>query len=151
MLKEKEKQYNELKKKYDLNIQMAIEQTESEVRTKIVKEIMNRRMAGENDDSVINTQLESMRKQYAIMEQQLKEYYESKEKDLSTQIQDLCKQINDVEDENRHLALMLSSITGMNMPFSIMIIDNETGNPATSEKIIENCEILIQENRMVVI
>ena len=151
MYKEKEKQYNELKKNYDLNIQMAIEQTESEARTKIVKEIMNRRMAGENDDSVINTQLESMRKQYAIMKQQLKEYYESKEKDLSTQIQDLCKQINDVEDENHRLALMLSSITGMNMPFSIMIVDNETGNPATSEEIIENCESLIQENRMVVI
>ena len=40
MYKEKEKQYNELKKNYDLDIQMAIEQTESEARTKMVKEIM---------------------------------------------------------------------------------------------------------------
>lgn len=118
MYKEKEKQYNELKKNYDLDIQMAIEQTESEARTKIVKEIMNRRLAGENDDSVINTQLESMKKQYALMEQQLKEYYVSKEKDLSTQIQDLRKQINDVEDENHRLALMLSSITGMSITFN---------------------------------
>ena len=102
----------------DLDIQMAIEQTESEARTKIVKEIMNRRLAGENDDSVINTQLESMKKQYALMEQQLKEYYVSKEKDLSTQIQDLRKQINDVEDENHRLALMLSSITGMSITFN---------------------------------
>ena len=118
MYKEKEKQYNELKKNYDLDIQMAIEQTESEVRTKIVKEIMNRRLTGENDDSVIKTQLESMKKQYALMEQQLKEYYVSKEKDLSTQIQDLRKQINDVEDENHRLALMLSSITGMSITFN---------------------------------
>lgn len=118
MYKEKEKQYNELKKNYDLNIQMAIEQTESEARTKIVKEIMNRRLTGENDDSVIKTQLESMKKQYALMEQQLKEYYVSKEKDLSTQIQDLRKQINDVEDENHRLALMLSSITGMSITFN---------------------------------
>ena len=118
MYKEKEKQYNELKKNYDLDIQMAIEQTESEARTKIVKEIMNRRLAGENDDSVIKTQLESMKKQYALMEQQLKEYYVSKEKDLSTQIQDLRKQINDVEDENHRLALMLSSITGMSITFN---------------------------------
>ena len=118
MYKEKEKQYNELKKNYDLDIQMAIEQTESEARTKIVKEIMNRRLAGENDDSVIKTQLESMKKQYALMEQQLKEYYLSKEKDLSTQIQDLRKQINDVEDENHRLALMLSSITGMSITFN---------------------------------
>ena len=118
MYKEKEKQYNELKKNYDLDIQMAIEQTESEARTKIVKEIMNRRLTGENDDSVINTQLESMKKQYALMEQQLKEYYVSKEKDLSTQIQDLRKQINDVEDENHRLALMLSSITGMSITFN---------------------------------
>lgn len=118
MYKEKEKQYNELKKNYDLNIQMAIEQTESEARTKIVKEIMNRRLTGENDDSVIKTQLESMKKQYALMEQQLKEYYVSKEKDLLTQIQDLRKQINDVEDENHRLALMLSSITGMSITFN---------------------------------
>lgn len=118
MYKEKEKQYNELKKNYDLDIQMAIEQTESEERTKIVKEIMNRRLTGENDDSVIKTQLESMKKQYALMEQQLKEYYLSKEKDLSTQIQDLRKQINDVEDENHRLALMLSSITGMSITFN---------------------------------
>lgn len=118
MYKEKEKQYNELKKNYDLDIQMAIEQTESEARTKIVKEIMNRRLTGENDDSVIKTQLESMKKQYALMEQQLKEYYISKEKDLSTQIQDLRKQINDVEDENHRLALMLSSITGMSITFN---------------------------------
>lgn len=118
MYKEKEKQYNELKKNYDLDIQMAIEQTESEARTKIVKEIMNRRLTGENDDSVIKTQLESMKKQYALMEQQLKEYYLSKEKDLSTQIQDLRKQINDVEDENHRLALMLSSITGMSITFN---------------------------------
>ena len=118
MYKEKEKQYNELKKNYDLDIQMAIEQTESESRTKIVKEIMNRRLTGENDDSVIKTQLESMKKQYALMEQQLKEYYVSKEKDLSTQIQDLRKQINDVEDENHRLALMLSSITGMSITFN---------------------------------
>ena len=118
MYKEKEKQYNELKKNYDLDIQMAIEQTESEARTKIVKEIMNRRLTGENDDSVIKTQLESMKKQYALMEQQLKEYYVSKEKDLSTQIQDLRKQINDVEDENHRLALMLSSITGMSITFN---------------------------------
>lgn len=118
MYKEKEKQYNELKKNYDLDIQMAIEQTESEARTKMVKEIMNRRLTGENDDSVIKTQLESMKKQYALMEQQLKEYYISKEKDLSTQIQDLRKQINDVEDENHRLALMLSSITGMSITFN---------------------------------
>ena len=118
MYKEKEKQYNELKKNYDLDIQMAIEQTESEARTKMVKEIMNRRLTGENDDSVIKTQLESMKKQYALMEQQLKEYYVSKEKDLSTQIQDLRKQINDVEDENHRLALMLSSITGMSITFN---------------------------------
>ena len=118
MYKEKEKQYNELKKNYDLDIQMAIEQTESEARTKIVKEIMNRRLTGENDDSVIKTQLESMKKQYALMEQQLKEYYVSKEKDLLTQIQDLRKQINDVEDENHRLALMLSSITGMSITFN---------------------------------
>lgn len=118
MYKEKEKQYNELKKNYDLDIQMAIEQTESEARTKIVKEIMNRRLTGENDDSVIKTQLESMKKQYALIEQQLKEYYISKEKDLSTQIQDLRKQINDVEDENHRLALMLSSITGMSITFN---------------------------------
>ena len=118
MYKEKEKQYNELKKNYDLDIQMAIEQTESEARTKIVKEIMNRRLTGENDDSVIKTQLESMKKQYALMEQQLKEYYVSKEKDLLTQNQDLRKQINDVEDENHRLALMLSSITGMSITFN---------------------------------
>lgn len=112
LLKEKERELSTLKEKYDRELQNAIEITELQVRQDIIQEIQRRKQDGENEDSQIWSLIDSMKTQYALMEEELVNQNQSRLDEYKLQIQDLLKQIADVEDENHFLSRKIALLTG---------------------------------------
>lgn len=104
--------YDQLKSNYDRDLQAAVEATEIQVRQEIVQEIQRRQQNGESENSQIAALIESMKSQYVLMEEQLKERNKVMIEEYQRTIQEMQNQLYDIEEENTTLSDQLSILSG---------------------------------------
>lgn len=104
--------YDQLKSNYDRDLQAAVEATEIQVRQEIVQEIQRRQQNGESENSQITALIESMKSQYVLMEEQLKERNKVMIEEYQRTIQEMQNQLYDIEEENTTLSDQLSILSG---------------------------------------
>lgn len=97
---------------YQRDLQAAVEATEIQVRQEIVQEIQRRQQNGESENSQITALIESMKSQYVLMEEQLKERNKAVIEDYQRTIQEMQNQLYDIEEENTSLSDQLSILSG---------------------------------------
>lgn len=101
-----------MKSNYDRDLQAAVEATEIQVRQEIVQEIQRRQQNGESENSQITALIESMKSQYVLMEEQLKERNKMMIEEYQRTIQEMQNQLYDIEEENTTLSDQLSILSG---------------------------------------
>lgn len=112
MIQQLKTDYDQLKNNYDRDLQAAVEATEIQVRQEIVQEIQRRQQNGESENSQITALIESMKSQYVLMEEQLKERNKAVIEDYQRTIQEMQNQLYDIEEENTSLSDQLSILSG---------------------------------------
>ena len=87
------------------------EETELQVRRKMVMELQARQANGESESSQVVAMVEGMKRNYEMMMKSLAEAQRAKEEEFEGATLRLKKQINDLEEENLRLSMRVAALT----------------------------------------
>lgn len=111
------RQYEKEKQESEAKLQRALEEvkeeTELQVRRKMVVELQERQASGENEKSQMMGLIEGMKRNYEMILKGMKEKQKTKEEEFEDEVLRLKRQISDLEDDNLSLSLRLTAITSI--------------------------------------
>lgn len=111
MIANHEKEKRQMQERFDRKLEEAKEETELQVRRKMVMELQARQANGESESSQVVAMVEGMKRNYEMMMKSLAEAQRAKEEEFEGATLRLKKQINDLEEENLRLSMRVAALT----------------------------------------
>lgn len=110
------RKYEEEKRQSEAKLQRQLEEvreeTELQVRRKMVAELQERQVSGEMENGQVMTMIEGIKRNYEVILKGMEDGKKAKEEELEDMEIRLKQQIADLEEENHRLSLKLTAITG---------------------------------------